>query len=44
MGISNNQDFGLSSRRMKILTGGIYVIFRGLKFSWNEEIRPKDYY
>jgi hypothetical protein len=43
-GISNNQDFGLSSRRGKILTGGIYVIFRGLKFFSNAEIDPKDNY
>ena len=34
-------DFYSSSRKAKILTTGIYVIFRGLKFEPDEEIGQK---
>ena len=35
---SINEIFSLSSRRAEILTAGIWLIFRGLKFPPNNEI------
>jgi hypothetical protein len=36
-----NVQFCSSSRKAKILTGGIYLIFRGLKFEPDAEIGQK---
>jgi hypothetical protein len=41
---SRNGIFSLSSRRAKILTTGIYLIFRGLKFSPNTEIGENSHF
>jgi hypothetical protein len=39
---NENYDFSLRSRKTRILTTGILVVFRGLKFEFDADIGGKD--